>query len=269
MTETILKVNNISKYYEKTKNLFMLKNISFNLNKGEIISIIGLNGAGKTTLIKLLLSITSPNNGHIIYSEDIKKSVIEKIGYLPEIFSLDGLSLTTYNFLKLMAGINGYHKQEQKHVIEELISLFELERFKDKNTKVLSKGMLKRLGVAQTLLGNPEIIILDEPTDGLDPEWRVKMREIITERKKTGISFLISSHLLYEIEVMSDKILIIHNGAQLYFGKPNLNSIVNYFNEFNDDKIIDSLLSKQQQLTLEEIFLNIIHTSDRLDEKNK
>lgn len=262
MPEIILEIKNLNKQYKKTENLFKLNNISFSIAKGEIVSVIGLNGAGKTTLINLILSIIQPDSGQIIFNNKLFNSDISKIGYLPENFSLNNLSLTVNDFMVLMAALNGYKSNEQKHIASEFINLVGLQAFKGKKTKALSKGMIKRLGIAQSLLGYPHLVILDEPTDGLDPEWRFKIKEILAEKKKMGTSFLISSHLLFELEQMSDKILIIHKGSQLYFGKPDFNSILKYFGDLKEDKLIESLNSGSRQLTLEEIFLTIIHNAN-------
>jgi len=251
MSEYILKVYNVTKEFNDIKNPFSLHNISFNISKGEIVSVIGLNGAGKTTLMKLLLSLIRPTSGKIVFNN----TKYIKIGYLPENFSLINILMKVSSLIQFIADLTEYDQDKKESNIMEIMELFNLNSIAEKKINCLSKGTLKRLGIAQSMIGEPELIILDEPTDGLDPEWRFKVKEILAQKRQSGTSFLISSHLLFELEQMSDKILILHNGKQLYFGKPDFNSILQYF---NDSKLF-KLSIKQKQPTLEELFLNIIN----------
>lgn len=255
MSEYILKVDNVTKEFNDIKNSFRLQNISFDISEGEIISVIGLNGAGKTTLMKLLLSIIRPTSGKIVFNDT--DSI--KIGYLPENFSLNNISMTVISLIKFIANLTEFDQSLKESNISKIMDLFSLNLIAEKKTNSLSKGTLKRLGIAQSMIGEPKLIILDEPTDGLDPEWRFKVKEILTQKKQNGTSFLISSHLLFELEQMSDRILIIHNGKQLYFGQLNFDSILQYFNDSNKYKDLEILSSKRKQPTLEELFLNIIN----------
>lgn len=248
MRKKIITINNVAKSYKSTQYLFTLKNISFDITEGEIVSVIGLNGAGKTTIIKLILGIIKPTEGEIITDSHHQF----ESGYLPENFSVQNLKITVKEFIDFFSNLSYSVNNRKKNDIEEIMNLFDLFSIKDKKVNLLSKGTLKRLGIAQAMIGNPKLIILDEPTDGLDPEWRLKVKQIINTKKKQGISFLISSHLLFELEKLSDRILILHNGLQLYFGPFDSEIVQTDVNRLN---VYSNEANRQ---SLEELFFKII-----------
>lgn len=206
----ILKIKNLNKSFGKKK---ILKNVSFNVNEGDILGFIGPNGAGKTTTIKMILGLQSINSGTVtINGYDIKKNfekAIEKVGTIVENPDLY-MYLSGYDNLKLISNL---YKNVDKKRIEEVIKIVKLEtRINDKVSKY-SLGMRQRLGIAQALLHKPNLLILDEPTNGLDPEGIKELRDIIKRlaaKEKVGV--VISSHNLSELESFCNKIVIIKNG---------------------------------------------------------
>lgn len=206
----ILKIKNLNKSFGKKK---ILKNVSFNINEGDILGFIGPNGAGKTTTIKMILGLQSIDSGTVtINGYDIKKNfekAIEKVGTIVENPDLY-MYLSGYDNLKLISNL---YKNVDKKRIDEVIKIVKLEtRINDKVSKY-SLGMRQRLGIAQALLHKPNLLILDEPTNGLDPEGIKELRDIIKRlatKEKVGV--VISSHNLSELESFCNKIVIIKNG---------------------------------------------------------
>lgn len=210
MTNTILKCENLNKSFGKKK---ILKDVSFTIKKGDILGFIGPNGSGKTTTIKLILGLNSIDSGNVtINGFDIKKdfeSAIKGVGAIvenPDMY----MYLSGYENLKLVA--NMYNVSSSK--IDEVIKLVKLEgRIKDKVSKY-SLGMRQRLGIAQALINSPNLLILDEPTNGLDPEGIKELRDLLKNlAKKENIAVLISSHNLAELDSFCNKVCIIQNGT--------------------------------------------------------
>lgn len=210
MTNTILKCENLNKSFGKKK---ILKDVSFTIKKGDILGFIGPNGSGKTTIIKLILGLNSIDSGNVtINGFDIKKdfeSAIKGVGAIvenPDMY----MYLSGYENLKLVA--NMYNVSSSK--IDEVVKLVKLEgRIKDKVSKY-SLGMRQRLGIAQALINSPNLLILDEPTNGLDPEGIKELRDLLKNlAKKENIAVLISSHNLAELDSFCNKVCIIQNGT--------------------------------------------------------
>lgn len=210
MENTILKCENLCKRFSKKQ---ILKNVSFEINEGDILGFIGPNGAGKTTTIKLMLGLQSITSGKVtINGFDIEKNftkAIEKVGAIVENPDLY-MYLSGYENLKLIANL--YKGIDEKR-IQEVVKLVKLEnRIKDKVSKY-SLGMRQRLGIAQAILHKPNLLILDEPTNGLDPEGMKEMRELLTDlAQKEKMAILISSHNLAELDNLCNKVCIIKNG---------------------------------------------------------
>lgn len=210
MTNTVLKCENLNKSFGKKK---ILKDVSFTINEGDILGFIGPNGSGKTTTIKLILGLNSIDSGNVtINGFDIKKdfeSAIKEVGAIvenPDMY----MYLSGYENLKLVA--NMYNVSSSK--IDEVVKLVKLEgRIKDKVSKY-SLGMRQRLGIAQALINSPNLLILDEPTNGLDPEGIKELRDLLKDlAKKENIAVLISSHNLAELDSFCNKVCIIQNGT--------------------------------------------------------
>ena len=208
--ETILKCENLCKTFGKKQ---ILKNVSLQIEEGDILGFIGPNGAGKTTTIKLILGLQGITSGKVtINGYDIEKEftkAIEKVGAIvenPDMY----MYLTGYENLKLVANM---YKGITQSKIDEVVKLVKLEnRINDKVSKY-SLGMRQRLGIAQAILHSPKLLILDEPTNGLDPEGIKEMRELLIElAQKQKMAILISSHNLAELDNFCNKVCIIKNG---------------------------------------------------------
>ena len=209
MAETILKCKDLHKKMGKKE---ILKGGSLEVNEGDILGFIGPNGAGKTTTIKLILGLQGITSGEVnINGYDIKKDftkAIRRVGAIienPDLY----MYLTGYENLKLVANM---YKGITKERIMEVVKLVKLEnRINDKVSKY-SLGMRQRLGVAQAILHNPNLLVLDEPTNGLDPEGIKEMRDLLKVLAKQGMAIFISSHNLAEMETLCNKVCIIQNG---------------------------------------------------------
>ena len=208
--ETILKCENLCKTFGKKE---ILKKVSLEINEGDILGFIGPNGAGKTTTIKLILGLQSITSGTVVINGyNIEKdftNAIKKVGAIvenPDMY----MYLSGYDNLKLVANL--YENISDERILE-VVKLVKLEnRIKDKVSKY-SLGMRQRLGIAQAILHKPNLLILDEPTNGLDPEGIKEMRELlITLAKKEKMGILISSHNLAELDNFCNKVCIIKNG---------------------------------------------------------
>jgi len=202
-----IEVVNISKLYGNQK---ALNNISFKVNKPEIVGFLGPNGAGKSTMMKILTTYINANegtakvNGHDIYEN--RQNVQQSVGYLPEHNPLY-LDLFVKEYLKFNANIYKVSKQR----IDEVIELTGLTSEAHKKIGQLSKGYRQRVGLANALLHNPDVLILDEPTTGLDPNQIVDIRNLIKDIGKTKTVFL-STHIMQEVEAMCDRVIIINKG---------------------------------------------------------
>lgn len=210
MEDHILKAVNINKIYNKK---YVLKNLNMNIRRGDIYGLIGKNGAGKTTLIRLITGLANITNGDIeIFSAGNDKLITnerKRIGALIEMPAFYG-DMTAYDnmeLLRLQKGIPG------KACIKEKLELVGLKDVEKKKLKDFSLGMKQKLGLAMALLGDPEFLILDEPTNGLDPMGIVYMRELLKKlNKEKGITILISSHLLSELNQLATCYGILNNG---------------------------------------------------------
>lgn len=210
MSKTILKCENLNKFIKKKQ---ILDNVSFELNEGEILGFIGPNGAGKTTTIKLILGLQSISSGTVqINGFDVQKDfvkAIEKVGAIvenPDFY----MYLSGRKNLELVANM---YENIDKSRIDEVSKLVRLEnRINDKVSKY-SLGMRQRLGIAQAILNKPDLLILDEPTNGLDPEGIKELREFLVKlAQKEHMAIFISSHNLAELESFCNKVCIIKNG---------------------------------------------------------
>jgi len=204
-------VENFTKKYGTQR---AVDNISFEVKTGEVLGFLGPNGAGKTTTMKAITTFFAPsegdikvgNNSVISNPEEVKRH----IGYMPENNPLYS-DMPVLDYLKFVSGLYGIHKDKVKERILEMVRVCGLEGEKHKKISELSKGYKQRVGLAQALIHDPEVLILDEPTVGLDPNQIIEIRELIKSigREKTVI---LSSHILAEVEATCDRILIINNG---------------------------------------------------------
>ena len=202
----LIKVKNISKSYN---NKLVLDNISFNLNKGEIVGFLGPNGAGKSTLMKIICSFTKQSSGTILINgkDNLKnEKYVKKIGFLSENNPLYEYMYVT-EFLHFIKNIHNKDIED----IDRVIEITGLKNVKNKKISTLSKGYKQRVGIAQALIHDPEILILDEPTSGLDPNQLMNFRKVILNISKEKC-IIFSSHILQEIESVCDRIIIIKQG---------------------------------------------------------
>ena len=192
--------------YKSYRTQQVLRDVCLEIPKGQIVGLLGSNGAGKSTLMKILVGLVAPNvEGH----EDYKIRKPGRIGYLPENNPLyEEMYVTEY--LLFMASISEIENEKLK--IENLIDLVGLTAEKHKHIKELSKGYRQRVGLAQALLGDPELLILDEPTTGLDPNQLVEIRNLIRELGKDR-TVILSTHILQEVREMCDRVVILDHGV--------------------------------------------------------
>jgi ABC-2 type transport system ATP-binding protein len=204
-------VENISKIYGSQK---AVDDVSFTVKTGEILGFLGPNGAGKSTTMKAITCYLAPNQGDIrvggLSIHEAPESIKRKIGYLPESNPLY-VEMPVIEYLKFIAKIHGLPGDKINGRIREMVEVCGLEGEKHKKIGELSKGYRQRVGLAQALIHDPEVLVLDEPTTGLDPNQIVEIRELIRKigREKTVI---LSSHILAEVEATCDRILIINKG---------------------------------------------------------
>lgn len=207
----MIEVRNLTKKYG---DHFAIQDISFSLEKGKIYGLLGPNGAGKSTTMNIMTGYIAATSGEVIIEgHDIFKEAEEAkkhIGYLPEIPPLY-MDMTVWEYLFTVADLKGVPKSERKSMIGDVMEKVMLTNMKDRLIKNLSKGYKQRVGIAQTLIGNPDIIILDEPTVGLDPKQIIEIRTLI-KRLGEDHTVLISSHILSEIGAVCDHVVIINKG---------------------------------------------------------
>jgi len=202
-----IEVKNISKYYGKQK---ALNNVSFSINSGEIVGFLGPNGAGKSTMMKIITTYLTQDEGEVLvngFDTSTDKIAVKKsVGYLPEHNPLYN-DMYILEYLEFLARI---HKIDKKN-IAEVVELVGLTPEKHKKIKQLSKGYRQRVGLAGALLHNPDVLILDEPTTGLDPNQLIEIRGLIKEIGKTK-TVLFSTHIMQEVEAVCDRVIIINKG---------------------------------------------------------
>ena len=211
-SEKIIEINSLTKDF---KDLRAVNNLNLNVFKGDVFGFLGPNGAGKSTTIRMLLSLIKPTNGSInIFNQPLEKNRIEilkRVGAIVEKPDFYGY-LSAYKNLEILGKISG--KEISRNKIMEVLELVGLnKRFKSK-VKTFSHGMKQRLGLAQALLHDPDLIILDEPTTGLDPQGMKEIRELIIYlSKEKGKTVFLSTHILSEIELVANRMIIINKGT--------------------------------------------------------
>lgn len=231
-------IRNLRKEYKKVT---AVRDVSFNINDGEIISLLGMNGAGKTTIIKMLSCLTKPTSGEaFVYGKSILKDptgVKQLIGISPQENSA-AAKLTVEENLRFMCGIYGIDKAKTEENVEKIIKQFSLEEYRDRLAGKLSGGWQKRLSIAMALITEPKILFLDEPTLGLDVMARRELWQII-ENLKGKMTIIVTTHYLEESEHLADRIVIMKEGNIKALGT------------------LDELRTLTGEEKLEEIFLKI------------
>ena len=217
-----LETTGLTKVYSSAfgkKKVQALTDLTLCVAPGTIFGLLGPNGAGKTTLVKLLLGITYPTVGSAkLLGQDINNYKIKsKVGYLPENHKYPPY-LNGGEVLKFFGKLSGLENRYLDKRIDELLDMMKLLKWKKTKIKAYSKGMMQRLGLAQAMINDPEVIFLDEPTDGVDPIGRKEIRDILLELKKQSKTIFLNSHLLSEVEMITDRVGILNKGKLLREG---------------------------------------------------
>ncbi|MGA2668058.1 MAG: ABC transporter ATP-binding protein [Ignavibacteria bacterium] len=214
----VIETNDLSKEYSSNKfsgqKVKALNHFTFTVNEGEIFGLLGPNGAGKTTLIKILLSITFPTSGtaKVFGSDASEHKWKSRTGYLPENHKFPGY-LTGEQVLNYYSRLSGMKSGIELHKkIKEMLELMKLSEWRNTKIRKYSKGMMQKLGLAQALMSGPDLVFLDEPTDGVDPIGRKEIRDILLGLKANGKTVFLNSHLLSEVEMICDRVAILNKG---------------------------------------------------------
>ena len=213
-------ISNVSKWYgTEKKGKYSVKDLDLYIEKGSVFGFLGPNGAGKTTTMKMLVGLTKPTEGNIQIDgkSPYDMSTKKKIGFMPESPSFY-LYLTGREFLEFVANI--FELKDYKEKINELLDSVELTNAADRHIKTYSKGMLQRLGLAQALINDPDILFLDEPLDGLDPLGRAEIKKIILNFKSRNKTIFFNSHILSDTAEICDYVGIIHEGNLVAYDSP-------------------------------------------------
>jgi ABC-2 type transport system ATP-binding protein len=228
---------------KKYGNFTAVDNISFHIKEGEIVGLLGPNGAGKSTTMNMITGFIEATEGEIIVAgyDILKKPKLAKmqIGYMPEGVPLYQ-DLTVKEFVNYMADLKMVKKQEKKARVEEVIKQTNLEDVKNKLIKNLSRGYRQRVSMAGALVSNPKILILDEPTVGLDPRQITQIRNLIKELGKTH-TIILSSHILSEVSQICEKVIIINKGKIVAIDTPN-----NLENKTDNESIIKIIIEDEK-----------------------
>ena len=239
MSENIIEVNKLNKTYDK---IIAVKNLSFVINKGKIIGLLGPNGCGKTTTIAMILGLLKPTSGEVIIKgKNIEKeriNLLEKMNFISPYVELPK-KLTVEENLKVYGGLYGIKNINEK--ISELVNELRLNEFLKKKTGELSSGQKNRISLAKALINDPEILLLDEPTASLDPETGDFVRSFIENySSKTNVTILLASHNMNEVERLCDGVVMMKDGIIVDTGKSQ------------------ELISRHGRKNLEEVFLKIV-----------
>ncbi len=207
----MISADHLSRSYGDLK---AVDDVSFRIERGEVVGLLGHNGAGKTTIMKMLTGYLEPTGGSI-HVEDLEigrdtRAIQARIGYLPENCPIYP-DMTVIDYLDYQAGLHGLETSQRRHAIAQVIRRTALEPKATQLIRTLSRGYQQRVGVAQAILHAPEIVILDEPTNGLDPTQILYMRNLIRELAE-GATVIVSTHILQEVQAVCDRVLILHSG---------------------------------------------------------
>lgn len=246
MHEILLDIQNIKKIYETgVKTIQALKGVSLQIRRGEIMSLLGVNGAGKTTLSSIIASLIPASEGDIIFEgKSIYQNLLEyrsSLGFCPQKPNFDK-KLTVAENIYFAGRCYGLSHDETQTRMGKLLEQFELAQYANNSPMILSGGYKQRLIIARSLIHNPKILILDEPTVGLDPHIRRHLWEIIRELKKQGVTIIITTHYLDEAEVLSDRVCILDKGLIRTIDNPE-----NLKNSFKKGTLEDVFLALMEE----------------------
>jgi ABC-2 type transport system ATP-binding protein len=243
-TESVIQIRNLTKIYRDfwgRKKVTAVNKLSLDVHKGEIFGLLGPNGSGKTTTLKLLLGLLFPTDGEITVlgrpASDVSKN--QRIGYLPEESYL-------YRFLNAEETLDFYGRlfdmpsAQRRERADELIRQVELQAARKRQLKEYSKGMTRRIGLAQALINDPDLVLLDEPTSGLDPIGTRKMKDMILRLRDQGKTVVMCSHLLADVQDVCDRIAILYGGELKVMGR-----VDELLKEQDETQILSSRLSDE------------------------
>ncbi len=225
MEKVVIKTENLTKVFKvgfRGRRVTALSNLNLEINGAEVFGFLGPNGAGKTTAIKILMGLIYPTAGRawILNRECGDVGIKERIGFLPEQpYFYD--YLTSREFLRFYGQLFGLGREELSKRIDTMLSIVGLKNAADLQLHKFSKGMLQRIGIAQALINNPDLIILDEPMSGLDPIGRKEVRDIILQLKGEGRTIFFSTHIIPDVEIICDRVGILINGELVSVGRLN------------------------------------------------
>jgi ABC-2 type transport system ATP-binding protein len=218
----IIETHNLTKVYGDYKAVDALK---VTIEKGRLCGFIGPNGAGKTTTIKMLATLIPPTigsvhiGGHLLWPSGKRSLVARMLGYVPDQFGVYE-NMRVWEYLEFFGLAYNIPNEERKQTTESILALTDLYDLGDQFVLSLSRGQQQRLAIARVLMHNPQILLLDEPASGLDPQARIELRELLIELQSMGKTILISSHILTELATMCDDLIIIQSGKLVFNGSP-------------------------------------------------
>lgn len=218
----IIRIDNLSKIYSNGNRA--LNNINLEIEEG-IFGLLGPNGAGKSSLIRILATLMKPSSGSVKVNDlDLmrnRREIRSMLGYLPQEFRFFP-KLSTWEFLDYTARLAGMNRaKERKKAVDDMLENVGLFEARDRLTNKLSGGMKRRLGIAQALINDPDIIIVDEPTTGLDPEERIRFRNLLSTISKRGVIIILSTHIVGDISSTCKNMALLHKGEVVYKGAPD------------------------------------------------
>jgi len=248
----IIEIENLSKTFTTTfgkRTVKALTDVNLSVEQGSIFGLLGQNGAGKTTLIKILLGIVYPSAGACkMFGEEFSHLHLKKrIGFLPENHKFPNY-MTGREVLTFFGKLSGLENLHLAKRIDEMLELVEMTKWSKSKIKTYSKGMMQRLGLAQAMLNNPDLLFLDEPTDGVDPIGRKEIRNVLLALKEGGKTIFLNSHLLSEVELITDRVAILHKGKIIREG--NVHDLTNRKEEYRI--VVDALLESTLDVSLKE-----------------
>lgn len=249
MSEAVVQVEHLRKLFNGT---VAVDDISFSIQRGEIVGVLGPNGAGKTTTIQVLLGLTTPTAGTVrIFGLDLERhrpEILQRCNFCSAYTALPA-NLKVRENLRVFAGLYGVTGWSAK--IERLLSLFEIAHLKEKITGRLSSGESTRLNLCKALLNDPELLLLDEPTASLDPNIADKVRKLLRKiQREQGITMIYTSHNMRDVEEVCDRVLFLHRGRIIAEGTP------------------PEVVARFNHKTLEEVFITLARTGDLLVEES-
>ncbi len=216
MSDLAIDLTGVSKNYTRRfkKPTPALRGVDMQVRRGEVFGLLGPNGAGKSTLVKILMTVIRPTRcqGSLLGHRVGHKGTLARVGYLPEHHSFPGY-LTGAQVIDFFGAMSGVPRRERRQRAGELLELVGMSEWSKRRLKSYSKGMRQRIGIAQALVNDPELVLLDEPTDGVDPVGRRDIRNVIERIKDEGRTVFINSHLLTELEAVSDRVAILVKGV--------------------------------------------------------